>query len=478
MSQKNGMKSALNFIDVNDYQRIHEASLKILAETGIVFQNDDAVEIFRKHGAKTDGQRVYITKEMVDKATSTLVRTYEFSSRNPERQVTVGKDFCVQPNAGAVYIQDLDKGRRLATIEDYGNMMRLAQASDIINLVGAHPLNPSDVPDEYKHLYMCYEVLRNSDKPALGWAMNGKQAKEYLDMIQISMGDTPGENTGKQYANFSANPLSPLSWSKDTLDSMMEYSRRGQGIYLLPCIMAGLTGPMRPMGTIVLQNTEVLSGIVFSHLINPETPIVYTPSSTSGYMKRASYITGTPEMSLINAPLLMMAHDFYHMPSRCMCGMTDAKVPDMQAGLETMQNVMIAVLSGVDIINECLGVLDAIMTVSYEKHIIDEEIIKRCLYIKDGIDTSDEALSVDVINEVGPGGTYLTHPDTFMHFKDSYKNDISECEGYNDWYQDGAFDIAERANKRFKEILAAAPETMLTPDIDADLKAYMKSIMR
>ena len=144
-----------------------------------------------------------------------------------------------------------------------------------------------------------------------------------------------------------------------------------------------------------------------------------------------------------------------------MCGMTDAKVPDMQAGLETMQNVMIAVLSGVDIINECLGVLDAIMTVSYEKHIIDEEIIKRCLYIKDGIDTSDEALSVDVINEVDPGGTYLTHPDTFMHFKDSYKNDISECEGYNDWYQDGAFDIAERPISDLKKSSLRLPKQCL-----------------
>ncbi len=478
MNLKRGLLSTINFLEEKDYGRIHDASLKILAETGVVFQHDGAVELLKKHGARTNGHRVYITRQMVDDATSTLARTYRFGSRNPEREVTVGEDFCVQPNAGAVYIQDLDHGRRLATIEDYGNMMKLAQRSDIINLVGAHPLNPSDVPDEYKHLYMGYEVLKNSDKPVLGWAMNGQHAKEYLNMIQISMGDTPESETGKQYANFSANPLSPLTWSKETLDSIIEYSSRGQGVYLLPCIMAGLTGPMKPMGTIVLQNTEILSGIVLCHVINPETPIVYTPSSTSGYMKKASYITGTPDMMMINAPLLMMAHEFYNMPTRCMCGMTDAKIPDMQAGLETMQNVMLAILSDVDIINECLGVLDAIMTISYEKHIIDEEIIKRCLYIKGGIDTSDEAMSIDVIQEVGPGGTFLTHSDTFVHFKEVFTNDISECEGYADWYEEGAYDIAERANQKFKEILAEAPETLLDSYTDKVLRAYMDKIMK
>ena len=142
---KKGLYSTLRFIEDRDYGRIHEASIDILENTGVIFQNDEAIEIFKKHGAKVDGYRVYITRDMVDKALKTLPRTYKLYSRNPEQTVEIGKDFAVQPNAGAVFIQDLDHGKRLAGIEDYGNMMRLAQASDIINLVGAHPLDPSDV---------------------------------------------------------------------------------------------------------------------------------------------------------------------------------------------------------------------------------------------------------------------------------------------------------------------------------------------
>ncbi len=477
MGRKNGLQATVSLLEFKDYERIHEASLKILRETGIVFQCDEAVELFKKHGATVDGQRVYIPKELVDNAIANLKRTYVIEARNSENNVEIGKEFAVQPNAGAVYVQDLDNGRRLATIEDYGNLMRLAQASKVINLVGAHPLNPSDVPDEFKHLYMCYEIIKNSDKPVLGWCMSGKHANEYLDLLEISMGFAPGESAGVQYSNVSVNPLSPLSWAKETCETMMAYGNRGQGLYLLPCIMAGLTGPMKPFGMMVLQNTEILSGIVFSYLLNPATPIVSSPSSSVGYMKRASYITGTPEMMMINGPLLQMAHDYYHMPTRCMCGMTDAKIPDAQAGLETMQNVMMGIFSGADIINECLGVLDAIMTTSYEKHIIDEEIIERCLYIKEGVDTSDEALSVDVIQEVGPGGSYLTHVNTFENFKDTFSNSISECENYNDWHADGAFDVVERANKRYKEILAAAPDTMLDAEIDKEVRKYMDKVM-
>lgn len=471
------LKSTINYFDETDFDRIHEASLKILEETGMVFQEDHAVELLKKHGAKADGQRVFIPRNLVNDALKNLKRTYTFNARNPENDVVVGEDVQVQPNAGAVYIQDTDHGRRLATIEDYGNIMKLSQYSDVVTIVGAHPVNPSDVPDEYKHLYMGYEIVKNSDKPALGWCMTGKTSAEFLNLLEIAMGETPDSGVDKQYANVSVNPLSPLSWAKDTLETMMEYSRRGQGLYLLPCIMSGLTGPMQPMGTILLQNAEVLSGIVLSYLVNPKTPVVYTPSSSVGYMKKGSYITGTPQMMLLNSPLLQMAHEFYHMPTRCMCGMSDAKTVDAQAGLETMQNLLMGVMTGADILVECLGVLDAIMTTSYEKHIIDEEIIARCLCLKNGFDTSDEAMSLDVIQEVGPGGNYLLHPDTFNHCRNVFNNTISECESYIDWNNEGAYDITERANMEYKRRLMEAPETLLTPDVDRDLKAYMKKIM-
>ncbi|HHT63395.1 MAG TPA: trimethylamine--corrinoid methyltransferase, partial [Clostridia bacterium] len=212
--------------------------------------------------------------------------------------------------------------------------------------------------------------------------------------------------------------------------------------------------------------------------INPSAPVVYSPSSSVANMKKASYITGTPEGMLINIANLQMALNYYHLPTRTMCGMTDAKTVDCQAGYETMQNIMMGMLGGAHIIVECLGVLDAIMTTSYEKFIIDEEIIDRVIRIERGIDTSEEALATEIIQEVGHNGTYLTHPSTFEHFRESWRPTVSDWDLYQDWQESGAEDVVTRANKRYKQILASAPSSLLDPEVEAELLSYMNRVKK
>ena len=186
-----------------------------------------------------------------------------------------------------------------------------------------------------------------------------------------------------------------------------------------------MTGPVSLFGTTVQQNAEFLAGLVLLQLINPGNPVVYCPASTVANMKNASYITGPPEAFLINTANLQMALDFYKLPTRVMCGMTDSKRVDYQAGYETMQNMMMGMLSGAHIIHECLGVLDSIMCTSYEKFVIDEELLSRIMRISKGLDTSDEAMSLDVIRDVAKGGEYLTHDNTFEHVRDFWNPILS-----------------------------------------------------
>jgi len=156
--------------------------------------------------------------------------------------------------------------------------------------------------------------------------------------------------------------------------------------------------------------------------------------------------------------------------------MTDAKTIDCQAGYETMQNLMMGILGGAQIVAECLGVLDSIMTTSYEKIIIDIEILSRIVRICKGIDTSDKALSVDIIQEVGHYGTYLTHPSTFEYCRDGWLPTVSDWELYEDWEKQGSKDVVIQANNKYKEILMSAPESLIDPEIDKELKAYMGKV--
>ncbi|MDA8220991.1 trimethylamine methyltransferase family protein [Desulfosporosinus sp.] len=467
------LRSRLEFIGKEDYTRIHEASLKILAETGVAFHDDEAVELFKKHGARVNGKVVYISRELVEKALAATPSKFKWSARNDQQSVIVGDGFIQQPNVGPVYIQDMDKGRRLATLQDYTNIQKLCQASDVINLVGSIPVDPSDVANENKHLSMMYEIIKNTDKPIIGMCTEGLQAKHQLDMVAMAVG-------GQQFladnpcVGVLVNPLSPLAYAPETIQTMREYAKLRQPLLLAPCIMAGVTAPISLLGTSVLQNTEFLAGLVFSQLVGPGTPVVYGNASTRSYFKRASFCAGTPEAMMINTSNIQMGLEFYNLPTRTMCGITESKILDAQAGYESMMSLMMGMMSGAHIAVQCLGVLDAIMATSYEKFILDEEMVRRALHIYKGIDTSDEALSVDIIQEMGQNGSYLMHTNTFEHFRESWTPTVSEWGSYDEWVTQGSEDVVVRANRKYKEILNNAPESLIDKDLDNDLQRYIE----
>jgi trimethylamine--corrinoid protein Co-methyltransferase len=245
---------------------------------------------------------------------------------------------------------------------------------------------------------------------------------------------------------------------------------------VIPATIAGVTGPIKPLGTAVLQNIENLAGIVLTQLINPGNPVVYSHGGTTGYMKYASFSSGAPEMMLINVVNVQMALDFYHLPDRCMPAMTESSKVDCQAGYETMQGMLMAMLSGTHFLHESLGCIESIMTTSYEKIIIDEELFSRAVHICEGIDTSDAALSVDIIQAVGHTGTYLDHSSTLAHFRENWIPFVSDWDAPSRSFpSENDEDVLVRANRIWKQRLRNAPESLIDREIDKELIAYIKT---
>lgn len=141
--------------------------------------------------------------------------------------------------------------------------------------------------------------------------------------------------------------------------------------------MTGVSTPISDIGALVAQNAELLAGIVLAQLVQPGVPVIYGTATYAADMRSGAFITGSPLSNLIDRAALQLAQSLYHMPTRTLAGNTDAKVPDIQAGYETMQNYIQLLMGGTHMINECLGILDGMMTVSYEKYIIDEEMLRR-----------------------------------------------------------------------------------------------------
>jgi trimethylamine--corrinoid protein Co-methyltransferase len=269
-----------------------------------------------------------------------------------------------------------------------------------------------------------------------------------------------------------------LTYTWDPLETLLQYVRRNQMVHLLCAPLAGVSAPIGLMDTVVLQNAELLAGIVLAQIITPGAPVVYGPSATAADMQSGDFFCGTPEGMLINMANIQLATQFYNIPARAMTGITDAKVVDYQAGFETMQNLMMGIMAGAHLLNEAVGILDNILTVSYEKTIIDGELICRVKRIMQGIDGPDRRMNIKTIKEVGHGGNYLLHDATLERCRDRWRASHSYCGSYNDWEKEGARDIVQRANKTCKKILASAPETLIDTALEEELKSYIDSDLK
>ena len=468
-------KPSLSILNRDDMNRIHSGVLSILERTGICFECPEAVALFKAHGAKVDGSLVRIPAEMTEKALQTAPSQFYWEARDPAKTILMGRDQICEPNVGCVYIQDWGGPRRLGTLEDYATVQKLHQSSAVTGLVGANPINPNDIDQKTKHLYMLYEVLKNTDKAMININSNGENSKQLLKMTAMAFGDE--KISDKRICTaVSANPLSPLAFGTDTTEAILVYAKAGQVVMVLPCAMSGVTAPVHLFGTVMTQVAETVAGIVLAQLVKPGCPVIAAPCSSITYMKRASYVSAAPEMFLIDLASLDIFHHFYHLPTRMMTGMSESKTMDPQAAYETMQNLMMGILGGAHIIHECLGVLDSIMTMSFEKFIIDEECVSRVFRIAAGMDISEEAMSLDLIDEVGQG-SYMTHESTFAHYKENWMPTVADWSSYDTYSKMEHQDIVERAHNLYKERVAAAPETLLDAALDHDLKDYIASIV-
>ncbi|MBM4236746.1 MAG: trimethylamine--corrinoid methyltransferase [Firmicutes bacterium] len=466
--------SKLRILETDDLVRIHAASVKVLGETGMVFKSQKALDILKKHGAKVSGSTVFLTQDMIENALKTCPKSIKWRARNDKHSIELGKRVHAQAGGGSVNIQDIDQGRRLARLSDFTNIQKLYQSSDVINIIGFSPVDPSDIASDKKHLYMQYEILNNTDKPIHGHVCGKKQAGQMLDMAKIAFGED--ELFEKHHVmGLSINTISPLGFGEDQIDTLMEYVNRNQIIIAAPLAIGGASAPLSHIGITVLVNAEILAILTLVQLINPGNPVLMAPSSSFADMRTGSYSTGIPDGMLHLVTHIQLAREFYNLPTRVLCGSCDSKVVDAQSGYETIQNIMMAVFAGADIIAHVSGVLDGIMTISYEKMIIDEELVRRAVYLATRqVEISDAALSVDVIKEVGPGGTFLTHQSVFENCRGYlFSPTASDWSNYAEWKTSGSQDILVRANKMFKDRLAAAPESLLDSAVQSDLKTYI-----
>jgi trimethylamine---corrinoid protein Co-methyltransferase len=463
------------YFSEQEVRRIHETCLRLLETVGVDFSFEPALEVLKKAGCKVEGQRVFFSPKLVEAQVAKAPAQYTLQARNSEKSVVIGGEhIAFIPCYGPPFVTDLDRGRRASTLEDYINFVKLGHASRSMDITGGMMAEPNDVPHERRNAEMMYASMRYSDKPFMGGAIGAEAARETIEMAAILFGCSEAELAEKRPIISILCSRTPLAYDDRMLGAIMEYAKAGMPQLISSLSIAGATAPVTMEGTLVVQNTEVLAGIVLTQLIREGTPVVFAGSSSCSAMRYGTLSIGAPEMAVNTAATAQMAR-FYGIPSRGGGALSDAKLPDAQAGFEAMMSQLMATLSGVHFVLHSAGILEGYMVSSYEKFVLDDEICGMCKRIKRGERADEDRLAFELIRQVGPGGEYLTQKHTFQNFrKEIYANLVEEKDSYANWQQKGALSIDRRANQKWKEILKAYQEPQLPAETDKALRRYIE----
>ncbi|VFQ46054.1 trimethylamine methyltransferase [Desulfoluna butyratoxydans] len=456
--------------------QIHEATVEVLETCGVDFEDETARQIMKDGGCEVDGWRIKIPRAILEKTIDQAPSSFMFHGRNEEKSFLVGEGQTrphTDPSFGAVRIHDIKTGYRDCTMDDLTKFFTLIQSSDICDIGGGWPVEPADIPEKKPHLHVFREMVRHTDKPLRSFVGTTEEVREYFELFEIAKGEKGYLDTHTcMFA--SINPVSPLTYAAFPLQTMIEHARKKQAICTLTCAMSGISAPMSIMGAAVMQNAEMLAGNVLLQLVNPGTPYIMGPASCRPDMKSGLYANGSPEANMINGLSIQMAVERYKIPVRIMAGITDAKVVDAQAGMETMQTLIHAVMAGAHWIHGCFGSLDSLNATSFEKIMLGEEAFSRVLRLLEGLREWDKDTTVSEIVHAGPRGTYFMEPTTVTNFRNTWRPTVSTQEAYQNWADAGAKDFSTMARERWEKLLAEAPESLLDADREKAVNAFVE----
>jgi trimethylamine--corrinoid protein Co-methyltransferase len=460
----------LELLSTEDLDAIHETSMRVLEQIGVAFPQAEALAVFRQHGAQVDASRVHLTEAQVIDVLGGVPGHFTLHARNPERSVTIGGGSLVfAPAYGAPFLVDVEAGKRSATLDDYHALAKLSHALPNQDVSGYLLVEPEGVPSA--HLHMLHAHMTHSDKVFMGSTAGRKGALATFEMARILF--------GSDWADLPVtigliNSLSPLNYSTEMLDALLEYAKARQPVVIAALAMAGSTGPVTLAGLLAMQNAELLAGIALTQWISPGMPVVFGSTSTNIEMKSGALCIGSPELSQMVAAHAQLARR-YGIPSRSGGSLTDASFPDAQAGFESMMALLTTANSGVDFVLHAAGILSAYLAFSYEKFVLDDEMCGMVRRLRRGFSVSPETLAYDVIARVGPGGNYLMEDHTVERCRSEFwQPSVCDRSGLEAWMAGGRQDAVARARARWQKLLRDHADPDLDSVIRRQLDAYLQ----
>jgi trimethylamine---corrinoid protein Co-methyltransferase len=460
-------------ISDDELESIHIASLKVLSDIGMDFMLPEAREILKKAGAHITGERVRFDPAMIMEAMAHAPERITVHARNPAWNMEVGGDGISFGTVGSPpNCHDLDGGRRTGNRADFRNFIKLAQHFNAIDFMSGYPVEPIDVHAGVRHLEVLRDVSVLSDKPFIIYCLGEQRVQDGLEIARLARGISHEQFNRETSVMTVINTNSPLKLDGNMLDGMIQMSRRNQLVCVTPFTLAGAMAPVTMAGALVLQNAEALAGMAFCQLANPGAPVVYGGFTSNVDMKSGAPAFGTPEYmksTIVGGQLARR----YKVPFRT-SNTNAANMMDAQAAYESVFSLWGLTMGGGNFIMHGAGWLEGGLVASFEKFIMDCDLIQMVKSFLQPLEINEDALGLDAIREVGPGGHFFGAQHTLARFSDAfYAPMVSDWRNSQQWEAAGKPDALKRANTLYKQALTEYVEPPMDESIRDELNAFV-----
>ena len=465
------MKSYEKFISKEEIKKIHDNSLRILEEVGVVIENERALKIFKDAGAEVIESKVKIPAKLVENAIKTVPSSFVLHS-TISGDVVLGqesRDRITMANCSRVYISEKGQIHKVSN-EDNIRQFKMSETSPICTVSFCE-----DMPDregftkDQIALSTTAMNLRYSSKYAYYSAANTKglctEEADYYRLKELELKkhfqgimqkESPVSMVG-------ANALSPLTYDRSPIDNVLFGLEHNLPIWIAPCAMPMLTAPPSIAGLMSTTNAEVLTGLTLTQLVKPGHPFLYGNVSGSTDMRKIQLAMGSPETALIIYATAGLA-DLYNLPFRVGGSLSEGKDLDSQAGAESMMTIYATLDTDASFIMHLAGTLGAYNVVSLEKYILDEEIVGMVSRLLKGIRVDEESLRFEEIKKVGPRGAFFYGRTPKIYREEVYLSKLFNKEDASTWQNAGAKSIAAVACEEVEKRIASYKEPELTKE--------------
>lgn len=453
---KPNLPHLLEFLTPDQVQLVHQTVLRVLAEVGVRVDWLPALEIFADNGCKVDFKQrlVFIPQDVLERAIKSAPSQFQLHARNPQQSITVTlDDVYTVAGSSALNVLDLDGDHRPATLQDLRDFTRLIDALELADIMHAMVI-PQDIPQPGFDRILFATILENSSKHYYSQGEGEQSVHDQVQMASVIQGSVAAVRQAPIFSLVTCL-TSPLIHPAERVQEMIACTEYGIPLWLEATNMMGATAPITVAGALVEHTANVLAALTLVQLIKPGHPCIIGVASGGLNMRTGTYVGASPEASLLHVASVQMAR-YYGLPFEGSSGL-DACLPDAQAAYERALQDIPSTLAGMNFIHLAFGMMNQLLTSSYEQAIIDHEILAAAYRLAESFPVNEETLAFDQIQQAGPGGQFLTHPYTLRHFKEHQWQ--PRLTGRLEWNQFqrqlGGADMRRRANQLARQIIAS-----------------------